>query len=307
MSIVVQQLDKIIADIQAVKEHASASASSAVAAAPTTTKDVAWQPLCPNGHSFFSWTGVHRDIAIEPLAAQALVSKLYDDKSKVEENAKTEEKPKAEKPKQEKQEKPKQEKPKQEKPKQEKQEKPKQEKKEEPKSDVPDFYRLDVRVGKITSVKRHPGADSLYVETINVGEEKDRQIVSGLVKFVPEDQMLGAQVLVVANLKTAKLRGETSQGMVLAASNADKSAVELVVAPAGARIGERVYLKGEEANASKYAADKEINMQSATNIFAVVKNGLKTDDNGAATFNGAPLVCSAGPCAAKSLKQATIS
>ena len=56
--------------------------------------------------------------------------------------------------------------------------------------DLPmDVSRLDIRVGLITDVKKHPDADSLYVEEIDVGEPIPRTVVSGLVKFIPIKKM----------------------------------------------------------------------------------------------------------------------
>lgn len=52
-----------------------------------------------------------------------------------------------------------------------------------------DVSRLDIRVGVITDVKKHPDADSLYVEQIDVGEPTPRTVVSGLVKFIPLEEM----------------------------------------------------------------------------------------------------------------------
>lgn len=78
--------------------------------------------------------------------------------------------------------------------------------------------RLDIRVGKIVEVSRHPDADSLYVEKIDLGEEKPRTIVSGLVNFVPIEQMQNRIVVVLCNLKPQKMRGIESYGMVLCAS-----------------------------------------------------------------------------------------
>lgn len=80
------------------------------------------------------------------------------------------------------------------------------------------FSRLDVRVGHVLKVEKHANADSLYVSQIDVGESAPRQIVSGLVNYVPIDQLQGTKVLVVCNLKPSPLRGVTSYGMVLAAS-----------------------------------------------------------------------------------------
>jgi len=74
-------------------------------------------------------------------------------------------------------------------------------------------------VGKIVEVKRHPDADSLYVEKIDLGElSGPRTIVSGLVNFVPLEEMENRMVIVLANLKPANLRGILSHGMVLCAS-----------------------------------------------------------------------------------------
>lgn len=78
--------------------------------------------------------------------------------------------------------------------------------------------RLDIRVGKIVEVSKHPDADSLYVEKIDLGEDKPRTIVSGLVNFIPIEEMQDRLVVVLCNLKPAKMRGIESQGMVLCAS-----------------------------------------------------------------------------------------
>lgn len=77
---------------------------------------------------------------------------------------------------------------------------------------------MDIRVGKIVEISRHPDADALYVEKIDLGEEKPRTVVSGLVNFVPIEQMENRLVVVLCNLKPAKMRGIESNGMVLCAS-----------------------------------------------------------------------------------------
>ncbi|MCH99811.1 putative methionine-tRNA ligase-like, partial [Trifolium medium] len=81
--------------------------------------------------------------------------------------------------------------------------------------------RLDIRVGVIKKAEKHPDADSLYVEQIDVGEEQTRTVVSGLVKYIPLDEMQNRKVCVLCNLKPATMRGIKSQAMVLAASNDD--------------------------------------------------------------------------------------
>ncbi|XP_043272571.1 tyrosine--tRNA ligase, cytoplasmic isoform X2 [Venturia canescens] len=111
-----------------------------------------------------------------------------------------------------------------------------------------DPSRLDIRVGKIVEVSKHPDADSLYVEKIDLGEENGpRTIVSGLVNFVPIDQMQDRMVVVLANLKPANLRGVASHGMVLCASiDEPEKRVEPLRPPADSIPGERVFVEGYE-------------------------------------------------------------
>ncbi len=83
--------------------------------------------------------------------------------------------------------------------------------------DQPDFTKIDIRVGQINKVWLHPEADKLYCEEIDVGEDAPREIASGLREHYTLEQMEGRKVLVVCNLKAAKIVGFTSNGMVLAA------------------------------------------------------------------------------------------
>jgi aminoacyl tRNA synthase complex-interacting multifunctional protein 1 len=116
--------------------------------------------------------------------------------------------------------------------------KPKQEKKAD---DPPNPGMIDLRVGIIRKAEKHPDADSLYVSHIDVGEDKERIVCSGLVKYIPLEEMQNRAVVCVCNLKEVKMRGVTSQAMVLAASepvegDAAKEKVELVIPPAGAKV-----------------------------------------------------------------------
>ena len=99
---------------------------------------------------------------------------------------------------------------------------------EEPKAEVPeveaipeigieDFMKIQLKAGEIISCKPHPKADRLLVSQIDLGTET-RQIVSGIAQHYDPADLIGKKVVVVTNLKPVKLRGELSQGMVLAAS-----------------------------------------------------------------------------------------
>ena len=79
-----------------------------------------------------------------------------------------------------------------------------------------EFSKLKFKVGTVVDVKDHPEADKLYVLSVDLGTEV-RQIVAGMKAYYKASEMKGKQVIVVSNLKPAKLRGIESQGMVLAA------------------------------------------------------------------------------------------
>ena len=91
----------------------------------------------------------------------------------------------------------------------------------------------------------HPESEKLYIEKIDLGEDGHiRTIVSGLQQFVSLDDMLADKIMVFANMKPKKLAGIMSEGMVLCASNADHTAVELMRPSNDTPIGERVTLEG---------------------------------------------------------------
>jgi methionyl-tRNA synthetase len=104
--------------------------------------------------------------------------------------------------------------------------------------------RVELKVARIVEIHRHPRADKLYVKTIELGPGERRQIVSGLVPHYTEEQLSGHNIILVANLKPATLRGEQSEGMLLAAD--DGKQVEVLFAD-HARPGERVRLAGDTA------------------------------------------------------------
>ena len=83
-----------------------------------------------------------------------------------------------------------------------------------------DFMKCELKVGEILSCEKHPKADKLLVSQIDVGNGDIRQIVSGIADHFTPEQMKGKKVIVVTNLKPAKLRGVESQGMILVGETA---------------------------------------------------------------------------------------
>ncbi|MHC1718258.1 MAG: methionine--tRNA ligase [Acidaminococcaceae bacterium] len=95
-------------------------------------------------------------------------------------------------------------------------EQPKQEEKEE--ISIDDFAKIDLRVATILTAERVPKTDKLMKLSVKIGDE-ERIIVSGIAQHYTEEQLVGRNVIVIANLKAAKLRGIESRGMLLAASD----------------------------------------------------------------------------------------
>ena len=89
-----------------------------------------------------------------------------------------------------------------------------------------EFVKMELRVAEIKSCEDIEGADKLYKLTIGVEEE--RHIVAGIKQHYTKEELIGKKIVIVANLEPRKLRGIMSHGMLLAASNEDKSAVVLL-------------------------------------------------------------------------------
>lgn len=103
---------------------------------------------------------------------------------------------------------------------------------------IDDFMRIDLRVGTIRRAEPHPNADRLVVLSVDLGEEQERQLVAGIRAHYEPESLVGKQIVVVANLKPAKLRGVESRGMILAAS--DGSGVHVLAPDAPTAPGSKV-------------------------------------------------------------------
>ncbi|XP_066991802.1 tyrosine--tRNA ligase, cytoplasmic isoform X2 [Anabrus simplex] len=161
-------------------------------------------------------------------------------------------------------------------------------------------HRLDIRVGKIVEISRHPDADALYVEKIDVGEAAPRTIVSGLVQFVPENEMQDRLVVVLCNLKPAKMRGIESAGMVLCSSRDEPRAVEPLIPPEGSKPGDRVVVDGYETG----TPDDVLNPKKK--VWEKLQVDLKTNADCEAQWQGNLLLTSCGKVICKSLANCPI-
>merc|ERR1712150_253020 len=149
--------------------------------------------------------------------------------------------------------------------------------------------RLDLRIGKITSVEMHPDAESLFVETIDVGEEKPRTAVSGLREYMTAEQLNNRFVVLLCNLKPQKMRGILSEAMLLAASKTNMSGTREVIPllpPPGCQPGDRVTVQGF-SHAEHGDPDEQLNPRKK--IFETLKTDLLVSDASIAEFKGQPL------------------
>jgi len=174
-------------------------------------------------------------------------------------------------------------------------------KKAQAQDDQPLFTKLDLRVGQITKVWKHPASDKLWVEEIDIGEEKPVQICSGLQQVYTQEEMQDSWCVVVNNLKDSKLGGVLSKGMVLCAKSEDGSQVEFLTPPEGAKPGERLYIEGQSGEPATAAQVKK------KKVWEEISKDLRTNDDLQGVFQGNVMLTSAGPCTVKSLKNVFVS
>uniref|UniRef100_A0A7N6C294 Tyrosine--tRNA ligase n=1 Tax=Anabas testudineus TaxID=64144 RepID=A0A7N6C294_ANATE len=161
---------------------------------------------------------------------------------------------------------------------------------------------LDIRVGKIVSVEKHPDADSLYLEKIDVGEAEARTVVSGLVAYISQEDLQDRSVLVLCNLKPQKMRGIESQAMLLCASvEGDPRRVEPLDPPEGSSPGERVFVEGYETG----KPDERLNPKKK--VWEKLQVDLNISDECVAQWKDKQLMTKLGQITCKTLKGGNIS
>jgi len=115
------------------------------------------------------------------------------------------------------------------------------------------FSKLDLRVAKIIKVEDHPNADKLYILELDVGELGKRRIVAGIKPWYKKEELIGKKIVLLANLKPAKIRGVKSEGMLLAVDRAG----EAVLLLANAKEGSGVFVEGIESNPAEQISYEE--------------------------------------------------
>ena len=118
-------------------------------------------------------------------------------------------------------------------------------------AEKPRCSNLDLRVGKIENVREHDNADKLYLIDVDIGSET-RQIVSGLVPYYEKKNLKGEKIVLLANLEEATIRGERSEGMLLAVEQGDDVGILI---PDG-EIGQQLRFEGYEPEKEEISFDE---------------------------------------------------
>ena len=156
----------------------------------------------------------------------------------------------------------------------------------------------------------HEEADSLYVESIDCGDEDGpRTIVSGLKPYMPPSALEGKMCVVLANLKPRNMRGVKSHGMLLCASDKaveGEEKVEVLSPKDGTPVGERLCF-GDFVPAEALPAPDGPNKIQKKKVWEKLQPDLQTDAAGGAAWKDLPLVSSAGRVTCESLRNSNIS
>ncbi|KAM9445441.1 aminoacyl tRNA synthase complex-interacting multifunctional protein 1 isoform 1-T2 [Clarias gariepinus] len=141
----------------------------------------------------------------------------------------------------------------------------------------PDVSRLDLRIGRVLAVRKHPESDSLYVQEVDVGGSSPRTLVSELANHVPLEKLQDTLVILLCNVRPVKVRGVQSQARVLCAVNQHK--MEPLAPPTGAQPGDRVTFQN-------YPGEAERELNPKRRVWERLLPDLRIDGRGVATYKG---------------------
>ncbi|KAK2172722.1 hypothetical protein NP493_931g00074 [Ridgeia piscesae] len=159
---------------------------------------------------------------------------------------------------------------------------------------------LDLRVGRINDVKVHAEASALYVQEVNLGEEKPRTVVSGLAQVVPLDDLKGRLGVFLCNLKPRTIQGTPSQAMLLCAAQEEPAKFEPLGPPEGSAPGDRVYI-------DDYAVgEPEAELKPKKKIWEKLQVDLVANGDSIVEWSGHQMKTKLGPVTCRSLKNVSI-
>ncbi|XP_030194453.1 aminoacyl tRNA synthase complex-interacting multifunctional protein 1 [Gadus morhua] len=147
---------------------------------------------------------------------------------------------------------------------------------EEPRVDV---SRLDIRIGRVLSIRRHPLAETLSVQVVELGEPAPRTVVSKLNQKQDVEELCGNLVVVLCNVRPCKLKGVVSQARLLCCSTSDDN-IEMLAPPPGSIPGDRVTF-------NNYPGEPDRELVSKDRVWEILQPDLQTDGRGVASYKGA--------------------
>ncbi|XP_051947000.1 aminoacyl tRNA synthase complex-interacting multifunctional protein 1-like isoform X2 [Xyrauchen texanus] len=161
-----------------------------------------------------------------------------------------------------------------------------------------DVSRLNLRVGRIVTVRKHPDSASLYIQEVEIGEPAPRTVVSELTNHTPPEEMMGSLVVLLCNVRAMKVRGVQSQARLIFAVNQEK--INPLAPPTGAQPGDRVTFQN-------YPGEPEKELNPKHRIWERLLPDLCTDVKGVATYKGVAFeVRGKGLCRAPGINNGTI-
>ncbi|CAI5660844.1 unnamed protein product [Oreochromis niloticus] len=162
-----------------------------------------------------------------------------------------------------------------------------------------DVSRLDLRVGRILSVRLHPLAEAMIVQEVDVGENGPRTVVSKVGQEIIPEELQGSLAVLLCNVKACKLKGVVSQARLLCCCTSD-DCVELLVPPTGSTPGDRVTFLN-------YPGEPDRELQSKEKVWELLQPDLQVDGRGVANYKGCSFeVKGKGLCRAPSLTNCII-
>ncbi|KAI5609291.1 hypothetical protein C0J50_6293, partial [Silurus asotus] len=142
----------------------------------------------------------------------------------------------------------------------------------------PDISRVDLRIGRVLTVRKHPDSESLYVQEVDVGDSGvPRTVVSELANHVPPEQLQDTLVVLLCNVRPVKVRGVQSQARVLCAVNQHR--MEPLAPPTSSQPGDRVTFQ-------TYPGEAERELNPKRHVWERLLPDLRTDERGVATYKG---------------------
>lgn len=154
---------------------------------------------------------------------------------------------------------------------------------------------------------QHPDATSLYVSQVDVGDPAGpRTVISGLAELIPAEQLLNRHVVVLCNLKPAKIRGTLSNGMILCASVAEPRQVEPLIPPVDGQPGDQIYVESVSDLQENRPTTYEI-IDPKKKMWEKIQADLATSSNCEAEWKmNALITCRGGKITCQTLKNAPI-